>query len=91
MEKEDPTSRSDPIERSHFLGPVNYMIFERRGGYPIHVYESLSKSVKNLLLMLDRSVFTAYENIDSTLWEEPPKAVTLYENLGLSYGIDDPE
>ncbi len=91
VEKGHPTLRSGVIEGSHFSGFINYVTFGALGGYPIHVSESSSMSGKSLLSMLDMPVFTACENMDSTLREEPPKTVTFYENLGRLCSIDDPD
>ncbi len=66
------------------------MIFGALGGHAILVCESPPESGKNLLSMLDAPIFTACENTDSTLREEPPKTVTFYDNLGRSCSIDDP-
>ena len=93
MGKEHPISdlRSGSVGRSHFFGPVNYMIFEAIGGYPIHVCGSSSISGKSLQSMLDTLVFADCGNMDSMMRKEPPKTVTFYENLGRSCNIDGPE
>ncbi len=90
VEKEYPTSRSGSVERPHFFGPVIYMIFGTMWGYPIQVYEPLSKSRKNPLATLDMPVYTDRENMDSTLREELRNTATFYGNLGRSCNIDDP-
>ena len=90
-EKGAPNIEISSIERSHFSGCVNYMIFGALGGHPNYVCESSSMSGKNLLSILDKPVFNACENMDSTLREKPPMTVTFYENLGRSCNIDEPE
>ena len=39
---------------------------------------------------LDTPLPTAYESMDSTLRDEPPKTMTFYENLGRLCSEDDP-
>ena len=91
VEKEHSTSRSGSVERSHFFGLVNCMIFGALGAYPTHVCKSPTKSGKSLSSLLDTPVLTASKNKESTLWEEPPKIVTFNENPGRSCNIDDPD
>ena len=61
VEKECPLPTSGSVEGSHFLGPVNYMIFGVLGGYPIHVCESSSMSGTNFLPMLETHCKRSHE------------------------------